>query len=421
MKVAVFGLGHVGSVAAGCLASQGHRVVGFDTDPAKVEAINSGRSPIVEPGLDALIARAVTAGQLYAQADVSTQLDDCDIAMVCVGTPSAEDGAHDLHQIVEVSRSIAGAITPNRGHKLTIAYRSTVRPGTCEDVILPIYRECLGEAANDLVELVHHPEFLREAQAVDDFLDPPRIVIGTLDGAPSQTCAALYEGYSAPIFHVGIREAEMTKFMDNAWHATKVTFANEIGRLCETLGVSARQMHAMFIADTRLNTGPSYLRPGAPFGGSCLPKDVRALRQVGRETGADVRLVDALLDSNEAHKRHQLERATAGLEPGAHVLLVGLAFKRGTDDLRESPQVDLARSLVERGFRVDIFDPYVEPGRLLGQNLRYVEAHLPGFAGMMVDKPVAEARPYARVLAGNKLVEQLDIDRSKVVALCTIP
>lgn len=421
MKVAVFGLGHVGSVAAGCLASQGHCVIGFDPDPAKVRAINSGRSPIVEPGLDALVASAVSTGQLEARTEVSKELDSCDIALVCVGTPSGEDGAHDLHQIVEATHSIAGAIAPGGGRRLTIAYRSTVRPGTCEDVILPIFRERLGEAANDLVEVVHHPEFLREAQAVEDFLDPPRIVIGTLDGAPSKTCAALYEGYLAPVFHVGIREAEMTKFMDNAWHATKVTFANEIGRLCDAMGVSAGQMHAMFIADTRLNTGPSYLRPGAPFGGSCLPKDVRALRQVGHETSADVRLVDALLDSNETHKRHQLERATVGLEQGAHVLLVGLAFKQGTDDLRESPQVDLARSLIERGFRVDIFDPHVEPARLLGQNLRYVERHLPGFAGMMVDKLAAETRPYARVLAGNKLIDQLDIDRSKVVALCTIP
>ena len=289
MKVAIFGLGHVGSVAAGCLASRGHVVHGFDPDPAKVAAINAGRSPIVERQLDQLIADAVGAGRLCASLDAAGQLDDCDIALVCVGTPSGQDGRHDLTQIGDVTRSIAAAVERRGGPRLTIAYRSTVRPGTCESVILPIFRERLGAAAAERVEVVHHPEFLREARAVQDFFHPPRIVIGTIDGRPCHSLASLYEGCSAPLFQVGIREAEMTKFMDNAWHATKVAFANEIGRLCEASGVSATQMHELFVADTQLNIGRTYLKPGAPFGGSCLPKDVRALQRIGDDCAADTR------------------------------------------------------------------------------------------------------------------------------------
>lgn len=421
MKIAVFGLGHVGSVAAGCLANQGHSVIGFDVDRAKVAAINSGASPVVEPGIDKLISQAVKDGALRAAARPDGELEGCDIVFVCVGTPSGQDGGHDLGQVINASHSIARAVAASKGSRLTVAYRSTFRPGTCEEVILPIFREHLGDAANDRVEIVHHPEFLREAQAVSDFLNPPRIVIGTLSSGPSLRLQQLYSEASAPVFHVGIREAEMIKFMDNAWHAAKVAFANEMGRICEHLDVSAQHLHEIFIADGKLNLGPAYLRPGAPFGGSCLPKDVRALRKISAEAGISTQLVDAVLESNDAHRDRQFEQAQSGLEPGARLLVVGLAFKQGTDDLRESPQVDLARRLIAAGFRVDIYDPYVVPERMVGQNLRFAEEQIPDLAERMVDKAAAEARPYARVLAGNKLIDQLDISPGKVIALCTIP
>lgn len=420
MRIAVLGLGYVGSVAAGCLASQGHTVIGFDIDPAKVAAINSGNSPVVEPELSGLVSAACQSGALRASSDIDGELDNCDIAFVCVGTPSADDGSHDLAQVINATHAIARSVASGNASRLTVAYRSTFRPGTCEEIIAPIFRAHIGAAANDMVEIVHHPEFLREAQAVGDFLDPPRIVIGTIDGAPSARLQQLYADAQAPVFHVGIREAEMIKLMDNAWHATKVAFANEIGRVCERYGVSAQGTHEIFLADGKLNLGPAYLHPGAPFGGSCLPKDVRALRNLGAEAGVGTQLVDALLASNDAHKDRQFELARAGLESGERVLLAGLAFKQGTDDLRESPQVDLARRMIAAGFDLDIFDPHVVPDRLVGQNLGFAREHIPDLATRMIDKAEAEGRSYARVLACNKVIEQLAIEPQSVVALCTI-
>ena len=230
----------------------------------------------------------------------------------------------------------------------------------------------------------------------------------------------LYADAAAPVFHVGIREAEMIKFMDNSWHATKVAFANEIGRICEGFDVSAQSLHEVFLADGKLNLGPAYLRPGAPFGGSCLPKDVRALRRISAEAGIGTQLVDALLASNDTHKDRQFELARIGLEPGARVLLVGLAFKPGTDDLRESPQVDLARRMIAAGFKLDIFDPHVVPERLVGQNLRFAEEQIPDLSARMISKAQAETGRYARVLSGNKLIDELNVDPKRVVALCTI-
>lgn len=421
MRVAVLGLGHVGSVAAGCLASRGHEVLGIDSSEEKVGAINSGRLPIVEPHLEKLIAASRANGRLEATSVVDDRLDACDIALVCVGTPGGADGGHDLQQVTSATRSIASAISTSSASRLTVAYRSTVRPGTCENVIAPLFRAQLGEAANDLVEIVHHPEFLREAQAVDDFFNPPRLVFGTMDGAPSQRMTELYQGFDAPIFHVGIREAEMTKFIDNSWHATKVAFANEFGRMCAELGVSASEVHAMFVADTKLNLGDAYLRPGGPFGGSCLPKDVRALQQIGANSRSIFPLLDSLLQSNMAHKRHQLDRAVAGLRPGAKILLVGLAFKHGTDDLRESPNVELAASLVGRGYDVSIYDPDIRPDRILGQNLSYITKQLSQFGELMIGRGEAESGQFDRILATSRLIDDLSVEPDAVVDLCTIP
>lgn len=419
MNIAILGLGHVGSVAAGCLAEQGHRVVGVDTNPAKVEAINQGRSPVVEPGLDQLIGQARSKGLLRASTMVEQYLSGCDIALVCVGTPTTAPGEHDLRHIISATESIARAVSPQRNSSLTVAYRSTVQPGTCSDVIAPIFRQHLGEAANDRIEIVHHPEFLREGCAIDDYRNPARVVIGTRNAEPCPRLEALYRDYDGPVFVVRTQEAEMIKLIDNSWHAAKVVFANEMGRVCDALGISADTMHKLFVADDTLNTGPAYLRPGGPFGGSCLPKDVRALQHIGAQ--ASTHLVNALIASNDAHKQRQFELASKGLRKAAKLLLVGLAFKPGTDDLRESPQVDLAARLIEAGFEVDIFDPHVIPSRLLGQNLSEAEAKLPGFQKMMVGKNEAENKTYARILACNELIEELDVDSSKTVSLCTFP
>ncbi|MBH5321260.1 nucleotide sugar dehydrogenase [Aurantiacibacter sediminis] len=420
MNTVIFGLGYVGGTAAGCIASQGHSVVGIDINDSKVAAINAGRSPVKEPGLEALIAKARADGLLSAQADIGTALAECDLAIVCVGTPSAADGAHDMSHILQVTRNIAAAINSARTAPLTVAYRSTMRPGSMDQLIQPVFEAALGDDCARLVSLVYNPEFLREASAIADYFDPPKIVIGTRDGAPNAAMENLHEGIDAPVFRVGLREAELTKFVDNSWHAVKVAFANEIGRVCEQLDISAAQVHQIFAADTKLNISAHYTRPGAAFGGSCLPKDVRALQHMASDVGAHTHLVDALLRSNEAHKHHQFLAATQGLEKGAKLLLVGLAFKRETDDLRESPAVDMARKLLDAGFDLDIYDPGVEPSQLVGQNLGYAAALLPTMESLLVDRETAQKRDYARVIATNSLIETLDLQAADILDISRI-
>jgi len=420
VKIAIFGLGYVGSTAAGCLASQGHTILGVDVSEAKVDALNAGRAPVYEPGLDELIAAAHADGRISAVTQVGDELDDTDIAIVCVGTPSGPDGAHNMSYIAQVTRAIAAALKPDRKAPLTLAYRSTMRPGSCENIIWPIIESHLGDAAARAVELVYNPEFLREASAIEDFFNPPKIVIGTLSGKPSANMAKLNEGIEAPVFEVGLREAEITKFVDNSWHAVKVAFANEVGRVCQNLGISARQVHAIFKSDTKLNLSAYYTRPGGAFGGSCLPKDVRALQYIAADTGAAAHLLDSLIRSNEAHKHHQFLHATAELSPPARVLLVGLAFKFETDDLRESPAVDMARKLLEAGYDLDVYDPKVAPDKLIGQNLGYAYSVLPRIDGLLVDKATAESREYARIIATNRLIDTLKVDPAKVVDISVI-
>lgn len=421
MKIAIFGLGYVGSTAAGCISSQGHSVIGIDVSDVKVDAINAGRAPVFEPGLDELVGKARGEGRIEASTEIGDHLADCDIGIVCVGTPSGVDGAHNMSYIVQVTRSIAAALDPARAKPLTLAYRSTMRPGSMEKIIRPIFEAQLGDQTDAAVELVYNPEFLREASAIEDYFNPPKIVIGTLDGQPSANMEGLHAGIDAPVFHVGMREAELTKFVDNSWHAVKVAFANEIGRVCQLNDVSATDVHKIFVADTKLNISSHYLRPGGAFGGSCLPKDVRALQYIAADSGAQTHLMDSLLRSNEAHKHHQFLAASEGLTPGDRVLLVGLAFKQGTDDLRESPAVDLARKLMEAGYELDIYDPHVAPEALIGQNLGYAISLLPSIDDLLVSREDVAARDYARVITTNSLHRDLDIDAVKLVDISFIP
>jgi GDP-mannose 6-dehydrogenase len=421
VKVAIFGLGYVGCTAAACITSQGHEVVGIDVSGKKVDLIANGLSPIREPGLDDLLMIAYRQGRLSASVDIGDSLDDCDIAIVCVGTPSGPDGSHNMSYIAQVTRNIADAIKPDRCKPLTVAYRSTMRPGTTTQIIEPIFRSVLGDRSSELIELVYNPEFLREATAVHDYFNPPKIVVGTLSGEPSRNMEDLHAGIDAPVFHVRIREAEITKFVDNTWHAVKVAFANEIGRICQLLDISATQVHKIFVSDTKLNISPYYTRPGGAFGGSCLPKDVRALQFVSSNIGGSTHLIDSLIRSNEAHKHHQFSQVVKGLAPGATVLIVGLAFKADTDDLRESPAVDLARKLLEAGFIVNAFDPALKPGTLIGQNLGYTYSYLPRFDDLLVDQATAEGTDYDCVVATNCLVETLALRSSNIINVSTIP
>lgn len=409
MKVAIFGLGYVGFTAACCIASEGHTVVGVDVSEKKVRTILGGTSPIVEPGVDDMLKKGLADGLIHADVRINGHLDDADMAIVCVGTPSAADGSHDMKYIIEVTRQIAAAISKDRAKPLTVAYRSTIRPGTIEGLIEPLFRARLGDAADKLLQLVYNPEFLRESSAVQDYFEPPKVVIGTADSQPNAAMEELHAHIDAPTFYVGFREAEITKFVDNSWHAVKVAFANEIGRVCLSLGIKATQVHEIFKSDTKLNISPYYTRPGGAFGGSCLPKDVRALQYIAADCGANTHLVDSLIRSNEAHKHRMFEYATEGLAPGAKVLLAGLAFKAGTDDLRESPNIDLARKLLAAGFDLDIYDPGVDAENLVGVNLGYAYSQLPTIERIMVDKATTERTSYARVLAANATINDLTL------------
>jgi len=401
MKIAVYGLGYVGLTGAICLASEGHDLSGVDVSDDKVRKIGGGASPIKEPGLDKMLTVALAERRLHCTTDPVEPVRSCDMAIVCVGTPSAPDGAHNMRDIAVVTRQIANAVRSlNRKEKLTVVYRSTIRPGTVDGLILPIFKSALGEA-HDIIEIVYNPEFLREATAVYDFFNPPKIVVGTHDGAPSARVEEMNKNLNAPTFTVGFREAEFTKFVDNSFHALKVAYANEIGRMCVALGIDAKVVHRIFVSDTKLNISPHYLRPGGPFGGSCLPKDVRALQYLSNDVGANTHVIDALMRSNEAHKHFLFTRAVNGLRTGAKVLMLGLAFKSDTDDLRESPNIDLARKFIRAGYSLSIYDPSLKPEHLIGQNLGYAFSHLPGLPDLLVTREIAESDGFDLVVDTN--------------------
>ena len=423
MKIAIFGVGYVGLTSAACLINDGHEVIGIDVSASKVAMINAGKSPIFEPGLEELLAKGVAENRLSAFQQIDDKLSDVDIAIVCVGTPSAVDGSHNMGYIAEVSRQIAIASTllPPRERPLTVMYRSTMRPGSLDLLIAPIFHAQHG-GKPDNVELVYNPEFLRESTALKDYYAPPKIVVGTVDGQPSVVVEQLYAGIDAPRFTVGFREAEITKFVDNSFHALKVSFANEIGRICLREGVSAKTVHEIFISDTKLNISPYYLRPGGAFGGSCLPKDVRALTFLSNESGAETFVLDAIIRSNEAHKRFIFELATKGLVPGARVLLNGLAFKANSDDLRESPFVDLARRLLSAGFDLRIWDPQLEPAALTGQNLGYSFAHLPEMTSLLLkDKAALAGLDFAAVIDTRGDGGTLGLEGVPIVPINALP
>jgi GDP-mannose 6-dehydrogenase len=386
MKIVVFGMGYVGLTAAACALKQGHSVCGVDVNRAKVNDLLNGNSPIFEPGLSELLSEGKSSGAFTAAFEIGDELADADLAVVCVGTPSLPDGSHNMSYIASVSREVARALKTTRrvAHRpLVISYRSTVRPGTMEELIEPIFEsELEGDVTS--YELVYNPEFLRESTAIKDYFDPPKIVLGTVDGEPNPVIDELYSTIKAPRFHVKFREAEITKFVDNSFHAVKVTFANEIGRVCHRLGISATKVHEIFVSDRKLNISPYYTRPGGAFGGSCLPKDVRALAHISTEVGANTQLIDSLLQSNANHRRFLFEEATRDLSRGAKILLNGLAFKANSDDLRESPLVDIAEMVRRAGFELIIHDPNVDPKTLVGANLGYQLAHLPTLGSLMV-------------------------------------
>lgn len=425
MQIAIFGLGYVGLTGGACALQSGHRVHGVDVIQGKVDEVNAGMSPIMEPKVPELLAQGHADGRLSASASVGPEIADWDIAMVCVGTPSLPDGSHNMSYIADVTRQIGNALAKvdRNGEPLAIVFRSTVRPGTMANLVWPILREEIGDNAEEKAAVVYNPEFLRESTAVDDYFSPPKIVMGTADGTPNAKLTELFEGIDAPRFHCQYNDSELVKFVDNAWHAVKVGFANEIGRVAKGLDVSSRVVHEIFVSDTKLNISPYYLRPGGAFGGSCLPKDVRALAYLGKVADEDLPVVQALLPSNAAHKDFIFRTAVAGLEPGAKILMLGLTFKNDTDDLRESPNVDLAESLLKAKYDLAIYDPAIVAMNLRGQNLGFILNRLPQLRELLADDSVFAdgASAFDRVIDMNGAAKSLGPFQAEVVDLNRLP
>lgn len=390
MRIAVFGLGYVGTVTAAGLASRGHEVFGVDVDPVKVQMISAGRSPVVEPGLEQLVADGARSGRLRATTEAAEALVAADVSLLCVGTPSTQAGSTDLTYLkraIEDIRTAMDVVPPPATGFHCVVVRSTVPPGTGEDVVRPVFDAGPLPAGWD-VGTAMCPEFLREGCGVEDFFNPPFVVVGTPHERVATTLGEMFGFLDTSIEHVGIRSAEALKYACNAFHATKVSFTNELSRIFRAEGIDSREVMELFCQDRILNVSTAYLRPGFAFGGSCLPKDLRSLLHMARVSALDAPLLEAVQRTNEMVVREAVDRVIA--HAGQRVAILGLSFKMNTDDLRESPNVDLAERLIGKGFDVRIYDPIINPERLIGANLRYVESKLPHLRRLLTGSP-AEA------------------------------
>lgn len=394
MRVSILGLGYVGTVSAACLASRGHRVIGVDVEPRKVEAILAGRAPVIEPGLDDLIRRMVADDALTAQSDTEDAVLNSDVSLVCVGTPGKSNGALDLGYLLRVAEQIGAALGRTKTRHV-VTFRSTMLPGTVETKLVPVLERASGKKAGRDFGVAVNPEFLREGTSLRDFDDPPRIVVGEVDEQSGAAVMSLYDGIQAPRVRTSIRTAEMVKYADNAFHALKIAFANEIGNVAKRSGIDARQVMEIFCLDTKLNLSATYLKPGSAFGGSCLPKDVRALLQHAHDSELRTPILEAVLASNEEQKRiaFELVRKTGKKKIG----ILGMSFKPDTDDLRESPSVELIEALIGKGYDVAIYDKNVSLARLIGANRAYIEKEIP-HVSRLLRADVREVEAHAEVL-----------------------
>lgn len=376
MNISIFGLGYVGAVTAGCLASRGHGIVGVDVHPHKVADFNNGIPPIIEPGLDSLLQQAKEQKLLRATQDCADAITATDLSIICVGTPSTAAGALDLGYVRTVVKQIGAALRESKKQHVLVI-RSTMLPGSTERIVAELLNDLVQPGA---LQVFYYPEFLRESTAVADFEKPSLAVVGSSDGAhpPAALMNTLF-GEQANV--VNWATAEMIKYACNAFHATKITFANEIGRVAKPQGIDSQTVMALLCQDTRLNLSPYYLRPGNPFGGSCLPKDVRALTSCGRQSGVNLPLLENLLTSNERHLQTLLQLI---VDTGQReVVILGLSFKANTDDLRESPMVEVAQTLLGRGYHLRIYDPALNLAALVGANKRVVDVHMPHLASLL--------------------------------------
>ncbi|MDZ4858472.1 MAG: UDP-glucose/GDP-mannose dehydrogenase family protein [Candidatus Hydrogenedentes bacterium] len=382
-RISVLGLGYVGTVSAACFAELGHEVIGVDVSPLKVEMINRGQSPIVEELISELIADTVSSGRLRADGDVAEAIKNSDVSLICVGTPSSNGGGPDMMYVRRVAEEIGDALRDHSGYHVVVL-RSTVLPGTLDDIVIPALAAHSGKTPGKDFGVCFHPEFLREGTSVKDFRDPPKIVIGSHDTKAADTLASYYEGFPAPLFKTAVRTAELLKYADNAFHALKVSFGNEIGTLCKELGIDSHELMHIFCQDTKLNISPAYLMPGFAYGGSCLPKDLRALNHLARTCHVELPVLNVVHRSNEQHLLRTVDMITR-LEK-RRIGMLGLSFKRGTDDLRESPLVELAERLLGKGYSVKIYDENVLLSRIRGGNKIYLDQKLPHLSEVLSDQ-----------------------------------
>ncbi len=398
MRISIFGLGYVGAVCAASMAARGHQVIGVDVSEEKVALINSGKSPIVEPGLEELLAKGVADQLVRGTTDVQDAIQNSEISMICVGTPSRRNGDLDLRYVESVCRDIGRALR-GKEDRHTIVVRNTALPGTVKNTVIPILEDCAQKQAGKDFGLATNPEFLRESTAIQDYDYPPMTVIGEYDKESGDLLQQLYRDLPAPIIRKPVEVAEMIKYTCNVWHATKVTFANEIGNIAKSLGVDGRDVMDVVCRDSKLNISKYYMRPGFAFGGSCLPKDVRALTY--RASQMDVRhpLLASIMDSNA----YQVAKAFDILHSYGkrNILMLGLSFKAGTDDLRESPLVDLAELLIGKGYNLQIFDRNVEYARVHGANKEYINSHIPHVSSLLTSDLNAALEQAEVVIIGN--------------------
>ena len=408
MKISVLGLGYVGAVSAGCLAHDGHEVIGVDPERGKVDLINAGRSPIIEKDIGGIIAEQVAAGRLRASTDVGSAVRHTDLVLVCVGTPSQPNGGIDLKFVRRVCEQIGTTLKQHHGAPV-IVMRSTMLPGTMRDVVIPLLEKHSNKRAGEEFGVCINPEFLREGTAVHDYYHPPKTVIGEMNRASGDLLAALYSKMPGPMIRTDIQTAEMVKYADNVWHALKVGFANEIGNICKAVEVDAHRVMDIFCQDRKLNLSPYYLKPGFAFGGSCLPKDVRALLHKAKTLDVEVPILSSILPSNE----RQIARGVqAVIEKGnKQVGVLGFSFKAGTDDLRESPMVELVERLLGKGYDLRIYDRNVSLAAIHGANRDFILNRIPHISRLMVDS-IDEVLAHGKTLViGNGAPEFADVPK----------
>lgn len=399
MKISVFGLGYVGCISAACLAKNGHTVIGIDINPVKVDMINRGKSPIVEKDIDEIVRKTVKSGNLSAISDWNEAGHQTDVALICVATPSESNGSIDLKYIKRVCEHIGAGIKYKQEY-FVVVVRSTVLPGTIENAVIPVLELASRKKVGKDFGVCMNPEFMREGSSVYDFYNPPKIIVGEYDNKTGNVVEEIYKGIHAPLIRTDIKVAEMIKYADNTFHALKVSFANEIGNICKKLGIDSHKVMDMFCMDKKLNLSPYYLKPGFAFGGSCLPKDLRAITYKAKMEDVDTPVLSNILRSN----RRQIQLVIDKLLEYKRKRLgfLGLSFKGGTDDLRGSPIVEVIETMLGKGFKIYIYDKYVSLSRLMGANKEYIEKEIPHISSLMCSSIEELLEKADVIIIGNK-------------------